>query len=99
MQFASQPALSGGTDWWRMEWPFFQSPKNIFQRPKFAGKSLKFCRKSDFCQINFKLRNFEISEPEKMHFHTPSRSIPPLDSLLASEKQTVKSSRGLISSV
>ena len=30
----------------------FQSPKNIFQRPKFPGKSLKFRRKSDFCQIS-----------------------------------------------
>ena len=54
----------------------FQSPK----RPKFAGKSLKFRRKSDFAK--FQAPKFEISEPEKMQFHTPSHSIPPLDSLL-----------------
>ena len=30
----------------------------------------------------FQAPNFEISEPEKMQFHTPSHSIPPLDSLL-----------------
>ena len=31
---------------------------------------------------SFRLRNFENSEPEKTQFHTPSHSVPPLDSLL-----------------
>ena len=57
----------------------FQSPKNIFQRPKFPGKSLKFWRKNDVLP-NFRLPKFENSEPEKLQFHTPSRCIPPLDS-------------------
>ena len=59
----------------------FQSPKNIFQRPKFAGKPPEIPQKERFLP-NFRLRNFENSEPEKMQFHTPSHSIPPLDSLL-----------------
>ena len=64
----------------------FQSPKNIFQRPKFLGKSLKFRRKSDFF-AKFQAPKFENSEPEKMQFHTPSHSIPPLDSLLEKGSQ------------
>ena len=51
-----RPALSGGVHWQRMEWPFFQSPKNICQRRNFPGKSLKFRRKSDVRQIS----GFEI---------------------------------------
>ena len=45
----------------------FQSPSEIFQRSKFAGKSLKFSRKS-----NFKAPNFEIQSPKKMQFRTPA---------------------------
>ena len=33
----------------------------------------------------FQAPKFENSEPEKMQFHTPSHSIPPLDSLLSKE--------------
>ena len=52
------------------------SPKNIFQRPKFAGKSLKFRRKSDFCQIpGSEIRNFRARKNAIPY-------IPPLDSLL-----------------
>ena len=58
----------------------FQCPKNICQRLKFVGKSQKFRSKSDFHQIS--VSNFQISEPEKMQFHTPSHSIRPLESLL-----------------
>ena len=54
----------------------FQSPKNIFQRPKFPGNSLKFRERAIFAK--FQAPNFENSEPEKMQFHTPSHSIPPL---------------------
>ena len=37
---------------WHLAGVWIQSPKNIFQRPKFPGKSLKFRRKSDFRQIS-----------------------------------------------
>ena len=59
----------------------FQSPKNIFQRPKFAGKSLKFpAERAIFCQIsgseiwNFRARKNAIPYPQP--FHTPTR-LPP----------------------
>ena len=59
----------------------FQSPKNIFQRQKFAGKSPEnSTERAIFAK--FQVPNFENSEPEKKQFHTPSHSIPPLDSLL-----------------
>ena len=75
-----RPALSGGMDWWHMEWPSSRVRKNIFQRPKFPGKCLKFHRKSDFRQISgSEIWKFRA---QKMQFHTPSHSIPPLDSLL-----------------
>ena len=42
----------------------FWSPKNIFQRPIFPGKSLKFRRiRADFCQKRFRLRNLKIQRP------------------------------------
>ena len=54
-----------------------QSPKNIFQRQNFPGKSLKFRRKSDVCQISgseiwkFGARKNAIPYPQP--FHTPTR--------------------------
>ena len=57
--------------------PESENFKNIFQRPKFAGKSLKFRRKSDFCQISgseikkFGARKNAIPYPQP--FHTPTR--------------------------
>ena len=66
-------------DWWRVECLSSESEK-YFQRPKFAGKSLKFCRRSDFHQISgsevWKLRAWKIV------IHPPRHSIPPLGSLL-----------------
>ena len=59
----------------------FQSPKNIFQSPKFPGKIPEIsAERAIFAK--FQAPKFEISEPEKIQFHTPSHSIPPLDSLL-----------------
>ena len=76
----NRPALSGGMDWWRMEWPFSRVRTNIFQRPNFPGKSLKFRRKSDFCQISgseiWKFRARKIAIPYPQPFHTPIR-LPP----------------------
>ena len=55
----------------------FQSPKNIFQRPNFPGKSLKFRRRSDFGQISdseiWKFRARKIAIPYPQPFHTPTR--------------------------
>ena len=48
----------------------FQSLKNSFQRPKFPGKSLNFCRKSDFLQIS--RPKLKIQSPKKMQLHTPT---------------------------
>ena len=59
----------------------FQSPINIFQGPKFPGISAE---RTIFAK--FQAPKFENSEPEKMQFHTPSHSIPPLDSLLDSNR-------------
>ena len=45
-----------------MEWPFSRA-RNYFQGPKFAGKSLKFRRKSDF-HPKFQTPKFENSGPK-----------------------------------
>ena len=48
----NRPALSGGMDWWRMEWPFPESEK-YFSEAEISRKILEnFGRKSDFCQIS-----------------------------------------------
>ena len=60
----------------------FQSPKNIFQRPKFPGKCLKFRRKSDIRQISgseiWKFRARKNAIPYPQPFHTPTR-LPPIN--------------------
>ena len=50
--------------------------KKIHRRASAGALGENFCRRAIFAP------NFEVSEPERMQFHTPSRSIPPLDSLL-----------------
>ena len=77
-------------DWWRMERPFSRVRK-IFFRGRIFQENLgnsavraifaKFRRKGDFCQTSGS-EIWQKSEPEKLQFHTPSHSIPPLDSLL-----------------
>ena len=58
----------------------FQSPKDVFQRPKFPGKTWKFRRKRDFDQIAgseiSKFRALKITSPYPQPFHTPTR-LPP----------------------
>ena len=71
----NRTALSGGMDWWRMEWPHFQSPKNILQRLKFPGKPLKFRRKSDYLQVSGS-EIWKFRAPKKMQFHTPASPYP-----------------------
>ena len=76
-----RPALSGGYGLVAYGMAIFQSPKNIFQRPKFPGKCLKFRRKSDFCQISgseiWKFRARKNAIPYPQPFHTPTR-LPPI---------------------
>ena len=70
-----RPALSGGMDWWRMEWPFSRVLKtpargwNLQENPS---------RKSTIDQISVS-SNVRARE---VQFHTPSHSVPPLVSLL-----------------
>ena len=71
----------------------FPVPKSIFQRPKLTGTSPKFRRKGDFGQISGS--EIENSEPEKMQFHTPRHSIPPLDSLFLSASAKVSHQTGV----
>ena len=61
-----RPALSGGMDWWRMEWPFSRVRKIFFRGRNFQENALKFRRKSDFCQISGS--EIEISEPKRMPY-------------------------------
>ena len=71
-------ALSGGMDWSLVTYgmAIFQSPKNIFQWPNSARKSLKFRWKSDFCQISgseiWKFRARKNAIPYPQPFHTPT---------------------------
>ena len=48
-----RPALSGGMDWWCMEWHVRESI-NVFQRQsaEICRKIPKYRRKSDFCQMS-----------------------------------------------
>ena len=71
--------LVGGMDWWRMEW-LFSRIRNYFSEAEICRKIPAIPQKERFL-TKFQAPNFEISEPEKMQFHTPNHSIPPLDSL------------------
>ena len=79
----NRPALSGGMDWWRMEWPFSRVRKIFFRGRNFRENPWNSAERAIFSK--FQAPKFENSEPEKMQFHTPSHSIPPLDSLLEKE--------------
>ena len=69
----------------------FPESENIFQRPKFAEKNPEIPQ-SDFCQISG-------SEPEKLQFHTPGRSIPPLARVWRRKKSAVFQDSLLVSAV
>ena len=75
-----RPAPSGGMDWWRMEWPFSRVRKIFFRGRIFQENPCNSAERAIFAK--FQAPKFENSEPEKLQFHTPSHSIPPLDSLL-----------------
>ena len=62
-------------DWWRIDWPF-SSVRKIFFRGRIERAIF----------VKFQAPKFENSEPEKLQFHTPSHSIPPLDSLPPNKK-------------
>ena len=76
----NRPALSGAMDWWRMASPFSRVRKIFFRGRNLQENSRNSAERAIFPK--FQAPKFENSEPEKMYFHTPSHSIPPLDSLL-----------------
>ena len=76
----NRPALSGGTDLWRMEWPFSRVRKIFFRGRNFQQNPGISAERAIFAK--FQAPKFENSEPEKTQFYTPNHSIPPLDSLL-----------------
>ena len=47
-----RPALSGGMDWWRMEWPFSRVRKIFFRGRNLQENPWNSRRKSDFRQIS-----------------------------------------------
>ena len=74
--------FSAGTQWGygtagRMEWPFSSLRKICFRGRKFAGESLKFRRKSDFCQISgSEISNFRAWKNAIPYqpFYTPKKA-------------------------
>ena len=64
-----------------MEWPFSRVRKIFFRGRNFRQNPGISAERAIFAK--FQAPKFENSEPEKMQFHTPSHSIPPLDSLLS----------------
>ena len=57
---------------------FPESEKFFFRDGNFQENALNSAERAIFAK--FQAPKFENSEPEKMQFHTPSHSIPPLDS-------------------
>ena len=61
----------------------FPESEKYFLEAEFSRKIPEIPQKERFFQISgSEIFEFENSEPEKLQFHTPSHSIPPLDSLL-----------------
>ena len=58
-----------------------------FSQAEISRKSLKNAERAIFAK--FQAPKFQNAEPKKMQFHTPSRSIPPLDSLLICEEDQI----------
>ena len=79
----NRPALSGGMDWWRMESPFSRVRKMFFRGRNLQENPRNSAERAMF--EKFQAPKFENSEPQKMQFHTPNHSIPPLDTLLLKE--------------
>ena len=59
----------------------FPESERYFSEAEISSKIPEIRQKERFSP-NFRLRNLKIQSPKKMQFHTPSHSIPPLDSLL-----------------
>ena len=78
-----RPALSGGMDWWRMEWPFSRVRKIFFRGRIFQENPWN---SADFCQISgseiwkFRARKIEIPYPQP--FHTPTRLPPNIQGMI-----------------
>ena len=65
----SRPALSGGMDWWRMEWPFSRVQKIFFRGRNFQENAWNSAERAIFAK--FQAPIFEIQSPKKCN------SIPP----------------------
>ena len=67
--------ISGGMDWWRMEWQFkFPESGKWFSEAEISSQTPEIPQ-SDFHQI-FRLRKFEISEPDKCNSIPPAMPYP-----------------------
>ena len=57
-------ALSGGMDWWRMEWPCsMRESEKYFSEAEFSRKIPEISQKERFLP-NFRLRNVKIQSPK-----------------------------------
>ena len=65
-----RPALSGGMDWWRMEWPFSRVRKIFFRGRNFQEKTGSSAERAILTK--FEGPKFEIQSPKKCN------SIPPI---------------------
>ena len=59
----TRPALGGGMDWWRMEWPFSRVRK-YFSEAEICRKIPEIPQKERFSP-NFRLRNLKFQSPKK----------------------------------
>ena len=89
----NRPALSGGMDWWRMEWPFSRVRK-IFFRDRISWKIPEIPQKERFSP-KFRFRNFKIQSPKNaipyaQPFHTPT-GLPPKKVLMHKNSGAPKS--------
>ena len=60
----------------------FPESEKYFSEAEISRKFPEIAQRERFYFSKFQAPEFENSEPEKLQFHTPSHSIPPLDSLL-----------------
>ena len=69
-----RPALSGGLDWWRMEWPFLRVRKIFFGGRNFQEKPGNSAERAIWTK--FQGLKFENSEPEKCNDIPPAIPYP-----------------------
>ena len=74
LQQVIRPALSGGMDWWRMEWPFSRVRK-CFSEDEISRKISETPQTERFLP-NFRLRNLKIQSPKKCNSIFPAIPLP-----------------------